>query len=172
MKLTGREWKQYLATWPDEWWFDDCDVTFDGKEPEDDNPADDAVVEVTVGTIFHDQDSSVSYKDTSDLIEHLKAWQKQGKVSTFTVEVPTEHAPALLALVTAMQGEVITGPTEHLAALDADGVRAAAEHLVAAALNAGLHVSIDRRRTPDTGPGSSIIDVWEKRHRDVAPQAA
>lgn len=172
MKLTGLEWKRYLASWPDAWRLDDCDVTFDGKEPEDDDPADTALVEVTVGTILHDQDSGISYKNTSDLIEHLQTWLKRGKVAAFVVEVPKENTPALLALVAAMEGQVITGETGTVPALDADGVRAAAQHLVTAALAAGLHVSIDRRRTPDTGPGTSVIDVWEKRHRGAEAVAA
>ena len=35
MKTTGVVSKAYLATWPDGQWFDDCDVTINGKADDD-----------------------------------------------------------------------------------------------------------------------------------------
>lgn len=84
MKTTGATWKAYLASWPKGQYFDDSNETFDGKEPIDEDPSDEAVVEVTCGVVFANENDNEGF----DLIRHFRRWEKSLTHATVLCTVP------------------------------------------------------------------------------------
>lgn len=85
MKTTGALWKEYMASWPEEQWFDDSDDTVNGKrDVAEADIADDAVVEFSCGVVFR---SAEDQRGVS-LVSHFRNWLKARDSLTFVVTIP------------------------------------------------------------------------------------
>ena len=105
MKTTGAVWKEYLASWPEGQWYDDCDETINGISVDDFNGAeipDDALVDFSTGVVFRNQDDT----DGVSLTSHFRAWLKARDSITLVVQVPKGQEEALRAAVKGMKGNV------------------------------------------------------------------
>lgn len=102
MKTNGATWKAYLASWPDGQWYDDHDETFDGKQGEGD-PDDKAVVEVTCGVIYADENDH----EGKDLIRHFKAWERSLTRVHVVCEVPKDKLDELAELLKGIGGKAL-----------------------------------------------------------------
>lgn len=102
MKTNGATWKAYLASWPEGQYFDDSDETFDGREPDKADPADDAVVEFQCGVVFSGEDD----RDGQDLARHFSRWKKNQTMAAITCWVPKNRTDELKTLVRQIGGSV------------------------------------------------------------------
>lgn len=103
MKTNGATWKAYLASWPEGQWFDDSDETFDGKTPEDNYPADDAVVQFSCGVVFKDDKDH----EGVSLVSHFRKWERSLTNSIVMVEVPKAKLDELEALNKGIGGRLL-----------------------------------------------------------------
>lgn len=87
MKTTGAVWNAYLASWPDDQWFDDSDETFNGKEAGGESAPDDAVVEFSCGVVYLNEDDS----DGVSLVSHFRRWLKAQSIAYVQCEVPKDR---------------------------------------------------------------------------------
>lgn len=101
MKITGAQWNAYLASWPDGWWFDDSDETFDGKEPTTGNAPPDAVVQFSCGVILDERQNEIG-----GLVSHYKKWVKSQNTAFLLCEIPKEHEEALRSFLRDHGGKV------------------------------------------------------------------
>lgn len=102
MKTTGALWNAYLASWPEDQWFDDSDESVDGKPLDGADAPEDAEVEVTCGVVYANRDDD----EGKDLIRHFQAWKRAQDMQILVVEVPKAQADALRAAVKQMKGKV------------------------------------------------------------------
>lgn len=102
MKTNGATWKAYLASWPDGQWYDDHDESFDGKTP-DGEPDDLAVVEVSCGVIYENDDD----REGKDLIRHFRAWERSLTRANVVCEVPKDKLDELAAWLKGIGGKVV-----------------------------------------------------------------
>lgn len=91
-----------MNSWPAGQWFDDSDELFDGKEPTDAEPADDAVVVFTCGNIYNE-----SGEGWTTLTKHFAAWQKQRARSNVLCDIPTDKLEELKVFLTGVGGKVL-----------------------------------------------------------------
>lgn len=88
MKTTGKEWKEFLHSWPKDAWYDDCDEMIDGTPLGDtgldwDQIPDAAKVEVTCGSYFPDRES-----EGEDITKAFRKWKKTQTHATYVIEIP------------------------------------------------------------------------------------
>lgn len=106
MKINGKTWNEYLASWPDGQWFDDSDETVDGIGPDHPSfpitPPDDSVVEIKCGVIFKGD----SDRNGVDLIRHLSAWLKARDNKTLLVTFPNAKEAELMAFLKTIGAKV------------------------------------------------------------------
>lgn len=102
MKISGKLWNEYLASWPEDWWLDESDESVDGKllddMPEDYEVKDTDVVTITGGAIMKGTEWTVS---GVALIPHLRKWLKAKNVTTILCSVPNEFLEAFTAFAKA-----------------------------------------------------------------------
>lgn len=104
MKTNGATWKAYLASWPDGQWYDDHDESING-ETFDGDPEDDAVVEVTCGVVYADEND----REGKDLIRHFRAWERAQSHANVLCNVPKDKLEDLSALLKGIGGKVLKG---------------------------------------------------------------
>jgi len=87
MKVSGKVWKEYLASWPDGQWYDDHDMTVNGIEDTgDEDPKDTDVVAITCGVVYE----SESDWEGKSLTSHFSKWKKSLTVDTLVITVPKD----------------------------------------------------------------------------------
>ena len=102
MKISGKLWNEYLASWPEDWWLDESDESVDGKllddMPEDYEVRDTDVLTVKWGYITQSAEQTVS---GVSLIPHLIKWLKSKNATTILCSVPNEFLDTFTAFAKA-----------------------------------------------------------------------
>ena len=103
MKTTGALWKEYLASWPEDQWFDDSDETVNGQAGDavSDIP-DDSVVEFTSGVVFKNTDD----REGVSLTSHFRKWLKARDSLTLVVSIPKDAEAQFREAVRVCRGTV------------------------------------------------------------------
>jgi len=103
MKTNGATWNAYLASWPEDQWFEDSDECFDGV-PGDEfigEVQDHTVVEFTLGTIC----CRNGQNDGKSLVSHFNAWIKARDTVSIVVTVKKDQEQALRDFVKSIKGK-------------------------------------------------------------------
>jgi len=104
VKTNGATWKAYLASWPQDQWFDDSDESVAGMELDGDDPADDATVTFTCGVVY----ATRMDQEGVSLVSHFRKWQRSLSVTTVVVEVPRAKLDELKAWLKTNGGKTVT----------------------------------------------------------------
>jgi hypothetical protein len=92
-----------MDSWPEGQWFDDSDVTINGKSDDDVEVIGDTdAVEFTAGVVFADAHD----KEGKSLTRHFSAWLKAQNTVAVICEVPKDQLDALAAAIKALGGRV------------------------------------------------------------------
>lgn len=101
MKTDNKTWQAYLASWPDDWYYEDAEEFVNGEKVSDipDDLPDDAVIRIEGGCIYDGEDGR-------DLVRHFGAWKRKQTTVRLIVEVDVTKADALKAAIKAAGGSV------------------------------------------------------------------
>ena len=109
VKVTGSEWNRFYAdaeAWPDGAWYEDEEITVDGKTAGDDFDLsavpDGAMLTVKGGVVYLKEDTN----EGPSLEAHFKRWRKRQTTTVLVVEVPHEAAEAVRTAIAAAGGKV------------------------------------------------------------------
>ena len=98
MKTIGSLWKEYLDSWPEDQWFDDSDVTINGKpEGSVETIGDTVAVVFTCGLVFANEKD----REGKPLTRHFSAWLKTKDTVSVVCDVPKEKLDDFMAAVKA-----------------------------------------------------------------------
>lgn len=99
MKVSGKVWNEYLASWPEDQYFDDSDETVNGVDANSDAfngvVPDDAVVEFTAGTVYRTIEDRVG----KSLVSGIRAFIKSQSITILMCTVPNERLSEFNELV-------------------------------------------------------------------------
>lgn len=102
MKTNGATWKAYIESWPDGQWYDDCDETINGKELDDQEIPDDAVVEFTCGVVYATRNDF----EGSSLTRHFSKWLKAQTNEFVMCQIPKDRAQELAVYLKSIGGKI------------------------------------------------------------------
>jgi hypothetical protein len=89
MKATGKQWNDFLNSWPEGWWFDDADVTINGVSDESPDAPERIEntdrIELSCGVLFNGREESA---EGVSLVTAFRKWIKAQNYDTLQVEVP------------------------------------------------------------------------------------
>lgn len=99
MKVSGKVWNEYLASWPEGQYFDDSDETVNGVDANTDAfdgvIPDDAIVEFTGGTVYRTHED----QEGKSLVSGIRAFIKSQSITVLMCTVPNERLSEFNELV-------------------------------------------------------------------------
>ena len=100
MKTTGKLWNEYLASWPEDWWFEDGDEKINGTllddMPDGYTVKDDDTVSITYGCIMKG-----SCDNGVEMVSHFKRWLKSKNVTSIVCTIPNDFLDTFTAFAKA-----------------------------------------------------------------------
>lgn len=88
MKATGKQWNDFLNSWPEHWWYDDADVHINGVPDingELIKPTD--KIELTTGVLVKSDGINDDAPDAS-LVSEFRKWIKAQSYDHVMIELP------------------------------------------------------------------------------------
>lgn len=103
MRVSGKIWKDYLASWPNGQWYEDSNETYNGRAPTVADPTDTDIVEFSEGIVFKNSDD----REGTDLVRHFRKWERSLSETTLIVTVPNDRLYEIKNLIKSVKGKII-----------------------------------------------------------------